>query len=680
MRRLISLVSAFVAFAALGLVLYNATTQDRRPPEVRSVKLSATANDDRVAQTLTAIDIEFTEPVDRASAESRFTIEPAVEGAFSWHGSTAIFTPSHELPADAAFTITIRPGFADLVGNASVVGLDGWAFRTVGAPVVLRTTPADGAIGVPLDGTLELVFDRLMDTVSVESALRVEPSAQVGVTWSGSVVTFDFGKGLRFGTTYTITLAGSAADTGGSELGTSFVTHFTTVAAGLGITSVVPANGIAGIGQATPIAISFDAPIDPATAATAVHITPSVDGSVRVEHLAVDSGSAAATPAPDAPGDTIVFEPSQALAPNTTYTVTLDPTVARLDDATAVTAGRTWSFTTGSPTTSGQNQIAFMSARSGVRNVWVMNPDGTNQRQLTVQLVPVSSFDATADGREVVYAAGGLVTVTSIDGRDVRQLTVDNGSHEYAPTFTPDDEGVLLARRDTAGADAGYWLVPLAAAGTERQLLTAGAPARGSSDLGGDGIAPIDGTPAWMPRVAFDGTGRVVLIIGADGTANVVALGAGDANVHAVQLRADAAPIWSPERDAFVVAATDLAGANRGLHTVAADGGSALIAGTAGAVGPVALGPDGSIAVLRLDSGGAHAMVVVGPGDAVRSLPSMVGRDDRWPAFTPDGSTLLVGRTLTAQPEQSDGIWLIDLGGGPARQLAADGAYAHWIP
>ena len=83
-RRWIETLLAVLAVAALGLVLYNATLVDRRPPTVSRISLSATADgDEHVAQTLTAIDLAFSEPVDRASVEQRFRIEPYVGGTFS---------------------------------------------------------------------------------------------------------------------------------------------------------------------------------------------------------------------------------------------------------------------------------------------------------------------------------------------------------------------------------------------------------------------------------------------------------------------------------------------------------------------------------------------------------------------------------------------------------------------
>ena len=54
MRRAIEIGSALVAVIALGLVLYNATLVDRRPPNVDRIALSLPAGDAHRGQTLTA--------------------------------------------------------------------------------------------------------------------------------------------------------------------------------------------------------------------------------------------------------------------------------------------------------------------------------------------------------------------------------------------------------------------------------------------------------------------------------------------------------------------------------------------------------------------------------------------------------------------------------------------------
>jgi hypothetical protein len=689
MRRLISLISVVVALAGLAFVLYNATLVDRRAPGIVRVSLSAPAGDERLAQTLTVIDIQFSELVRTSTVEARFRIEPYVAGAFAWDGSTAIFTPSGKLPEDTEFSIRIEAGFEDTVGNVAQSGLEAWVFRTVGAPVVLAGTPADGATGVAVDEAVDLRFDRLMDTASVEAAIRMDPPIPLRASWSGDSVRLLFDSQLRFGTTYTLTVGVTAADTGGSRLRQPYVLRFTTVAAGLQVVGTVPAPGASGVGIRTPITIHYDAPIDPDTARAAFRITPSVAGDIRILAVADDRLPPDGSGGPVAPPDTILFEPDAPLAPNTTYTVTVAPEVARRDDPEAVAAGQSWSFTTGSPSVTGQNQIAFLSARSGVRNVWLMNPDGTNPRQLTTELVPVSSFDATGDGSVVAYSAGGVVNLIDIDGDEVRRLT-DVSAYEYAPLFTPDDGWLIVGRRGAQGADLGYWLVPLpGSSGDERLLLDHGAPALGSAELGGDGIGGTGGTPGWMARTAVDPTGSWALLITAGGEANVVDLRPAPlaADTVRVALVADAAAAWSARHGAFAVVAEgtgDGAGSSGSpaLWTVATDGTVSMVPGTEGAAGPVGVGADGSVAVtLRVTDATAAGIAVLDSGATVpRRFVPAISFDDRWPWFSPDVGSLLIGRTFVVRPDDGDGIWSLDLETGLATQLSPDGAYARWLP
>ena len=689
MRRLISLVSVVVALLALALVLYNATLVDRRGPGVVHVSLSAPAGNERLAQTVTAIDIEFSEPVRTSTVEARFRLEPYVAGAFTWDGSTVIFTPSAKLPADTEFLVRIESGFEDLVGNVAEAGLEPWSFRTVGPPVVVGSDPADGATGVPVDGAIDLEFDRLMDTASVETAIHVDPSVGLHASWSGQAVRLVFDSRLQFGTTYTMTVGTTAADTGGDRLRSAFTLHFSTVAAGLEAVERVPADNASGVGIRTPIAVRFDAPIDPETARAAFRITPSVDGEVRIVSLADDRVPAVGPGGPAAEPDTILFEPDSTLAPHTTYSVTLSPTVARRDDPDAVAAGQTWSFTTGSPTESGQNQIAFLSDRSGVRNVWLMNPDGTNPRQLTTELVPVSSFDASGDGSLIAFAAGGVVSVINIDGEDQRRLTADD-VYEYAPVVLPDDGWLIVGRRAADGADLGFWLVPLpGTSGNERLLLDHGAPALGSAALGGDGIGGTDGTPGWMPRTAIDPTGRWALVVTAGGQPTMVDLGPGPILIPPapIGLVTDASAAWSPRHAGFLVTALkrpdgSTSSGSSALWLIRPDGSIDQLDGTVGCVGPVGVGADGSVAVTAVGTGGTPAGIAVlkaGASSLTRLVPA-AAFDDRWPAFSPDGGTILIGRTYAVRPEDGDGIWSIDVSTGVARQLSTDGAYARWLP
>jgi hypothetical protein len=689
-RRWISTSVAVVAAIALGLVLYNATLVDRRPPTVSRISLSATAGgDDHVAQTLTAIDLAFSEPVDHTSVEQRFRIEPYVGGTFTWDRSTtAIFTPAHKLPSDTAFSVIVAAGFADVAGNAAPDPTGPFEFRTIGPPVVASMTPPGGTTGVPTDTVVQLEFDRLMDTASVETALKVEPAAPHDVSWSGPGLTITFRGALAFGTTYSVTVGRDAADTDGSHLAAPYSGTFTTVAAGLGVDAVVPSDGVAGIGVRTPIAVMFDGPIDPASVDGAIRITPAVGGDVRVIKQPSDVpppvAPAGGTPSPSAPpgpagaGTILLFTPSETLAQHTTYTVELAPVVHRADDPGQVAAGRTWTFTTGGLTTSAQNQIAFLSDRGGIRNVWLMNPDGSNPREITTELAPVTAYDVASDGRSIVYAAHGSIRLLRLDGSDPTVVTA-SGSLEYAPTLAPGGGAVLVGRRDASGADLGWWIEPLpGGTGAPHQIIANGAPPTGSSELGGDGLVPGPGPTPWASRAVFDPTGRWLVLVLPQGQVIHADL-APDAPAPSVHQLDMAAPTGIPAWDAigadFLLVGSMTGG--DGLFRIGADGGGAAL--VTPAVGPVAVAEGGGVASLVAPSG-AHVGYAAAPSGPLAALTSVPDLLDRSPGFSPDGTTLLFARVLAADPTRSDGIWLSGLDGRDLRQLTTDGAAARWLP
>ncbi|HEV8490011.1 MAG TPA: Ig-like domain-containing protein [Candidatus Limnocylindrales bacterium] len=679
-RRVISLGSLLLAVVALGLVLVNATLVDRRAPGVARISLSAAADGDgTLAQTVTSIDIQFSEPVKPGSVERRFRLVPYVAGTISWDGSTAIFTPSEKLPEDTAFTVLIAEGFEDLAGNVAPAGVE-WAFRTVGPPVIASTDPLDGADGVPVDATVTITFDRLMDTEAVESALRIEPAAELRPTWSGQALALTFTRPLQFGTSYTVTIDATAADTSGSQLRAAYETHFSTVAAGLGVDRVVPADGVAGVGVGTPIAVTFDGPIDPTTIGEALLITPPVPGRAEAIALPSDAGPRAGPDASPSPATVLVFRPADPLASHTTYTVSLAPVVSRLDAPGQVAAGRTWTFTTGQPAVSGQNQIAFLSARSGVRNVWLMNPDGSNQRQLTTELVPVAGFDVSADGDQLAWSAAGTIRTRRMDGGDGRTIT-EGDSFEYAPRFSPDQRSLLVARRDGAGLDLGYWLLPLdATAEGARQILATGAPALGSTAVVGDGVGPTEGVLPWAAQAAFDPAGRRVLITTGRGDVRLVDLEPAEPGLAIVDtgLVAVAGPAWSTAEGRFVVAGRGAGDAVDAIHGVSPDGTTVrLVAGG----GTVAVAPDGLLAFVVPDPSGTTRLAIARSTDAGPRIITPAGiLSDRSPAFAPDRRLVVFARVRGDETVVSAGIWVIDTATDRLSPLTTDGAYPRWLP
>ncbi len=401
--RFLRLASASTALVVLVAIIYNAAVVDRLPPTY-VIRVSSTATGGQ-ALTLTAIDIDFSKEVKQETAEAAFSISPYVPYAFHWQGQKLIVTPSAKLPPSTPFHVHMAAGVQDKSGNTQG-GTGDLDFTTVGPPSVTTVSPGLGAASVAVESPIQITFDRLMDPQAVVSGLKIEPSVGYQVSWKGAVMTITPSRPFLYGTEYKLTIGDPAVDTDGSRL-PDYVTTFRTVGIGLRVTTLVPAADVAGVSIHSQIAVAFDGPIDPASIAGAIKITPPVSGSTRVVALPDDRGPPAQpTATPTGPAaNVLVFTPDSPLAAHTTYSVTMSPTVRGTDGQAA--PQQAWTFITGEPPLNALNQIAFVSDRGGVANVWLMNPDGTNPRQVTWELSPVSGFDVSGDGSAIAYGTGG---------------------------------------------------------------------------------------------------------------------------------------------------------------------------------------------------------------------------------------------------------------------------------
>jgi hypothetical protein len=80
--------------------------------------------------TITKITIVFSEPMDKFSSESAFSILPKIGGRLSWIDNKMIFNPKIELEYNTTYTITIKTTCTDIAGNPLKDSYT-WNFTTV---------------------------------------------------------------------------------------------------------------------------------------------------------------------------------------------------------------------------------------------------------------------------------------------------------------------------------------------------------------------------------------------------------------------------------------------------------------------------------------------------------------------------------------------------------------------
>jgi Tol biopolymer transport system component len=682
-----------VGLAVLAAILYYASTVDGRPPDVVRIGLTHhLSSDATVALTTTSVEVEFSEPVETASAEAALRIDPAVDGSFSWAGRTLTFTPGERLPLETAFTLHVLPGVRDRAGNAMDQEPEPFAFETVGNPTVVGSQPEDRAQDVPLESSIVLVFSTLMDTASVEAALQIQPEIELEATWSGERLTLTPLTSFVEGRQYTLRIDDAARDGAGTPLERPFRLAFRAARSGLEAVTLVPSAGVEGIAVTSPIAIGFDRALDPNSLDDGqLQLTPAVSGSLEVVALPGAEGLRDPTPR------FLRFQPSAQLEPNTTYEVSLAAGLLGADGSQLATP-LAWRFTTGAPLATLGNQIVFLTDRSGITNLWTMNPDGTGQRQLSAELSPVTSYAVAPDGRTFVTGDGAILVQQEADGGD-RQVLTGGAVHEFDPAYAPDGSEFAFGRADAeTGGGLGLWTRPTGGGDPRRLVLPdelrPGATPTPSPASSAPPPAPVLRAPRYSPD------GAALAFVDLSGRVGVLELPAG--RLTTATFGAVSPPAWLADSTGLLVS---------GLEP------GALDAPAAGEPIPpfdpatLDLTDDqlGSLAVARLDRGATSVVELAHSDGASRPATSADGRylyvvvqpelagaggilrltsRGGGTSFTVlrDGGALVTSAAFGPEPgaavaaRADDGIWLVDVTSRSGEQLAADGWQPRWLP
>jgi uncharacterized protein YkwD len=369
------------------------------------------------------------------------------------------------LPVLARRSIAVRVGLVLGIGVVIALGAFGLArpapttATAPSAPITALADDAFRAIGAAADlrAPVRITFSEPMDPTSVAGTLVVTPATPVNLAWdpSGTTLTVTPRDHWQSATYHTISLDPGALAASGRPMSSSVRAAFVTRAATSGRIAISKVIGTAASLDAT-FRLTFDRPVDASSLTAALKITPGVSGSLEAVTdtaatvtAASETGAAAVTQS-----STFVFRPAAALAPGTTYHVSIDGLV----DADGATLAATPSFTI--TTTSAARVVRFRPV-DATKNV---DPHAT----LSVRF-STAMRHATTSAAIVVTANGKPVagSVTYMEGNTVAL---------FKPTSAlPNGAVVIIRVAATATAANG---TPLAAAAQSSVTVVAKPAAR----------------------------------------------------------------------------------------------------------------------------------------------------------------------------------------------------------
>jgi predicted small lipoprotein YifL/methionine-rich copper-binding protein CopC len=450
---------------------------DKMPPMVKST-IPANGSVDVPVNLNGGITILFTKEMDAATINDQ-TITLAdgqnnVPGSIAYTdipgGSYAVFSPSSTLNPATLYQITVGTNVRDSYGismtSPYISSFNTGTSPDTTHPVVIGTTPGNGAVNVQPNAAIIITFSEPVDPGTITFTLSAGGLQIDGnTTYNGTTAIFTPSASLAYGTEYTATVSAGVEDLAGNPMPSDYLWSFMTGTAPDTlppvVTATTPATGAAGVAVNIIPSATFSEPVNPAT----ISFTLSAGDDTVPCTMSYN-------------GTTAIFTPSASLAYGTLYTAAVSRGVQDLAE-NAMLNDYLWSFMTGTAPDTLPPGVTATTPAPGAAGV-------------AINITPSVTFSEPVDQATVTFAlsAGNVPVAGNITYSGTTAIFTPSGSLAYSTQYRAT---VSAGVKDLAGNamqnDYLWSFMTGTAADTLPPGVTAASPAPGATGVAAN-IAP----------------------------------------------------------------------------------------------------------------------------------------------------------------------------------------------
>lgn len=494
-------------------VLGGGGAGDSSAPTVSS---TVPANTDTGVQINRRITATFSRDMDTttiSTATFKITgpLATVVNGAVTYAGRTAVFTPTSSLAVNSLYTATVTTGVKSDVGAAMAVN-HVWSFTTgltsdTTAPTIISSGASNGDTGLPLNRHPTVTFSEAMNPVTLASPATsftltefVSGATVAGtVSYIGNTATFSPTSNLLANTKYTSKVTTAATDLAGNALIAglranpwSWTTGTTVDTVAPTVTVTSPADLATAVLIDKKVSATFSEPMNSSTMTNTVFtLVETVSGNNILGTVSYDVQNNIAT-----------FSPQTSLTPDTSYTARVSNAALSIDgNALVVPAvgspGNPWSFRTAVATVP---PVALAVNLRGASTFGIAARAGMTSTGITVVNGDVALYP-TATCTDSTGNAGASQTCLVKTYSSTTGLTV-NGSIYYfgdpydnggtANSVTNDLNIAWTEARNKVDTQAGILVGQLGATGPVGKIIIPGVYHEAALGLAAGYVATLD--------------------------------------------------------------------------------------------------------------------------------------------------------------------------------------------